>query len=266
MPLLTLPIPTPGGLLLAIRQPASFSITPVTVDQEIDWSVQGLLDPADVATDWSVQELLAPLDRATDWAIQECLPVRDRATDWTVIGQLTRDLPTDWTIVEENLITVDAAVDWSVGTLVTKDAAFDWEVMRMPYDESVRAEFSGIDLADGVHTHVLVGTDLGTLVTAYDAVRGSSGRWRQCDVRQEFVSMAIPLLVEFTSASDLAAWIAALKTACRAGGSLVWQWSSTDPARSFVIGCSPEPQIVEDNAYILQHRAEFTLALVRWPS
>ena len=178
MPLLTLPIPTPGGLLLAIRQPASFSITPVTVDQEIDWSVQGLLDPADVATDWSVQELLAPLDRATDWAIQECLPVRDRATDWTVIGQLTRDLPTDWTIVEENLITVDAAVDWSVGTLVTKDAAFDWEVMRMPYDESVRAEFSGIDLADGVHTHVLVGTDLGTLVTAYDAVRGSSGRWR----------------------------------------------------------------------------------------
>jgi hypothetical protein len=236
----------------------------VTMDQEFDWAVHGLA-ARDLATDWAVHGLTTR-DLATDWAVQVCLPVRDLGFDWAVAGQFTRDLETDWAIVEENLITVDAAVDWSVGTLVTKDAAFDWEVMRMPYDESVRAEFSGIDLADGVHTHVLVGTDLGTLVTAYDAVRGSSGRWRQCDVRQEFVSMAIPLLVEFTSASDLAAWIAALKAACRAGGSLVWQWSSTDPARSFTIGCSPEPQIVEDNAYILQHRAEFTLALVRWPS
>jgi hypothetical protein len=77
--------------------------------------------------------------------------------------------------------------------------------------------------------------------------------------------MAIPMLVEFDSAADLKAWRDNLETNCVAGGTLVWQWSAADPARTFTIGCSPHPQIIEDNAYILNFRAEFTLALVRWP-
>ena len=134
------------------------------------------------------------------------------------------------------------------------------------WDVDVRAVFAGIDLSDGVHTHVGVGASLGAMPTEYEPVYdASTGTWRQGDVRQGWATTAIPVVAEFDTIGELTAWILALKAACRAGGRLTWQWTADDVVRSYAIGASDEPEVVEDNRYILQHRAELTLALVRWP-
>jgi hypothetical protein len=242
----------------------------VTMDQEFDWAVHGLA-ARDLATDWAVQVCLPVRDLATDWAVQVCLPVRDLGFDWAVAGQFTRDLETDWAIVEENLITVDAAVDWAVLTLVTKSQPFDWAVARKtvvvpdPVGD-ILAEFNGIDFNDGIHTHVLPGASLGAMPTEYKPVRGAFGEWQQNEVKQGWATTSIPIAVQFTTTGELTAWIQALKRACRAGGTLTWQWTPDDVLRVYVIGASSESEVIEDNAYILQHRTEITLALVRWPA
>jgi len=271
VPLLTLPRPAPGGLLLAIRQPASYSITPVTVDQEIDWAVQELLSVRDQAIDWAVYESLT-VDLATDWTVQVCLAVRDRGFDWAVRELLEVDLTTDWTIVDENLITVDLATDWIVRALVTRDLATDWAVARKtvavpdPVGD-ILAEFNGIDLNNGTTTHIgRAGASLGAMPAEYDAVRGAFGEWQQNEVKQGWATTAITVDVRFTTTALLTAWIKDIKTACRAGGTLTWQWDADDVVRTYRIGASSEPEIIEDNAYILQHRTTFVLALVRWPS
>ena len=242
----------------------------VTMDQATDWIVQGLLT-VDLTTDLIVLGLLAMRDLATDWTVQVCLAVRDRAFDWAVRELLERDLATDWAIVETNLITMDQSFDWSVLALLTRDLATDWAVARKTVIvpdpvADILAEFNGIDLNDGTTTHVLPGVSLGAMPTEYDPVRGAFGEWQQNEVKQGWAKTAIGVAVQLTSTGALTAWILALKAACRAGGTLTWQWDSTDVLRTYVIGASSEPEVIEDNAYILQHRAELTLELLRWPA
>jgi len=241
----------------------------------------------DLTTDWTVQTVLAVRDLTTDWTVQTVLAVRDRAFDWAVRELLERDLATDWAIVDENLITADLTTDWAVLTRVTRDLATDWAVARKTVvdpitgepvlDEEgnpvvdpvadILAEFNGIDLNNGTTTHIgRAGASLGAMPAEYEAVRGAFGEWQQNEVKQGWATTAITVDVRFATTALLTAWLQALKTACRAGGTLTWQWDADDVVRTYVIGASSEPEIIEDNAYILQHRTKLTLALVRWPS
>lgn len=271
MPLLTLPRPESGGLLLPLRVPVAGFVQQLDVDLATDWAVQDLTT-RDLATDWSVIGPLDPVDLTTDWAVRTLLPVRDRAVDWAVLELLERDLTTDWTVVDENLITVDQATDWAVRARVTRDLATDWAVARKtvavpdPVGD-ILAEFNGIDLNNGTTTHVgRAGASLGAMPVEYEAVRGAFGEWQQNEVKQGWATTAITVDVRFPTTGALTAWIKELKDACRAGGTLTWQWDATDLLRTYRIGASSEPEIIEDNAYILQHRTEFVLVLVRWPA
>ena len=139
--------------------------------------------------------------------------------------------------------------------------------MSAAWDADVLATFNGIDLSDRVHTHVLVGASLGAVPMEYEPVYDpATNTWRQVDVHQGWATTAIPVVAEFDTTGELTAWILALKAACRAGGSLTWQWTTDEAVRTYVIGASDEPEVIEDNRYILGHHAEFTLALTRWPS
>ena len=128
------------------------------------------------------------------------------------------------------------------------------------------AVFNGIDLSDDVHTHVGVGASLGAVPMEYEPVYDTkTNTWRQVEVHQGWATTAIPVVAEFDTTGELTAWLQALRAACLAGGSLTWQWTPGEAVRTYVIGASDEPEIIEDNEYLLRHRVEFTLALTRWP-
>jgi len=243
-----------------------FGVYVTTFDQTTTYVYATLFSVAALVTVDQVTK-----DQATDWPVLVCLAVRDRGFDWAVAGQLIRDLETDWTIVETNLVTADLATDWAVLTRVTRDLATDWSVARKTTAvpdpvADILAEFNSIDLNDGVHTHILPGASLGAVTTEYESLRSATGDWQQSNVLPGWVLTSIPVAVQFSSTGRLTAWVLALKAACFAGGTLTWQWTPDDVVRTYVIGSSSEPDVVEDNAYILQHRTELTLALLRWPS
>ena len=134
------------------------------------------------------------------------------------------------------------------------------------YATDIVAVYNGIDLSDDVHTHVGVGASLGAVPMEYEPVWDhATGKWRQVEVHQGWATTAIPVVVEFDTTGELAAWILALKAACRSGGTLTWQWTTDEAVRTYAIACSDEPEVIEDNRYILEHRAELTLELLRWP-
>jgi len=136
----------------------------------------------------------------------------------------------------------------------------------MTWATDIVAVFNGIDLSDDVHTHVLVGASLGAVPMEYEPVWDhDTATWRQVEVHQGWATTAIGVVAEFDTTGDLTTWILALKAACRAGGTLTWQWTPGEAVRTYVIGASDEPEIVEDNDYLLRHRTEFMLALTRWP-
>lgn len=243
-----------------------FGVYVTTFDQTTTYVYATLFSVAALVTVDQVTK-----DQATDWPVLVCLAVRDRGFDWVVAGQLARDFATDWTIVETNLVTADLATDWAVLTRVTRDLATDWSVARKTTAvpdpvADILAEFNSIDLNDGVHTHILPGASLGAVTTEYESLRSATGDWQQSNVLPGWVLTSIPVAVQFSSTGRLTAWVLALKAACFAGGTLTWQWTPDDVVRTYVIGSSSEPDVVEDNAYILQHRTELTLALLRWPS
>ena len=267
----------------------------VTVDQAIDWPVLGLLT-VDLAADWAVQCLLAVRDRGFDWAVQVCLPVRDRGFDWAVAGQLIRDLETDWTVVDENPVTVDLATDWSVGTLVTVSRAFDWRVLNHlvdehgnpveaddvdedgnPIDEEgnpiegggvmvlarTTVELNGVDLNDGVNLALMPGAKLPRRESEYTMLRNRDA-YRQADLRDPPSTASIPMKATGVDAAGLEAQIDAVFTEVTAGGTLSWQ-APGGALQTFIVGASPEPEVVYDILHRSHYIALFTLQLVALP-
>lgn len=123
---------------------------------------------------------------------------------------------------------------------------------------------SQIDLNDGSKYAARYGVNVGAKKTQYDEVRSYTGAIRQVDVHQPLVEMVIPLEVMSATADGLRDNLDALCDACVAGGSLTWQPDGED-SRTYTIGCSPEPEIVQDALYKLKHITLVELHLVRLP-
>ena len=130
---------------------------------------------------------------------------------------------------------------------------------------TVLCSFNGIDLNNGTTTHVMSdGNELGVDAPAYDVIRHYDGSLVLHDVRDELSTLSIKCRAHFGDAASLESWLAGLRAACAAGGSLSFAPTLGSPVRTFTIVPSPGPQVNEDNHYFIHHVATFDLQLTRW--
>lgn len=121
-----------------------------------------------------------------------------------------------------------------------------------------------VNLNDRTNTFVGYGIDMGAKATIFDEVRSYTGAIRQVDVHQPLIDVVIPMKVVATDSDTLYDKVAEIKAAVVQGGTLTWQ-PDGQPSRSYTIGCSPEPEIKEDEVHKLHHMARFELHLKRLP-
>jgi hypothetical protein len=125
--------------------------------------------------------------------------------------------------------------------------------------------FNGIDLNNGTTTHVMAdANELGVDAPTYDVIRHYDGSLVLHDVRDELSTLSIKCRAHFGDAASLESWLAGLRAACAAGGSLSFAPTLGSPVRTFGIVPSPGPQVNEDNRYFIHHVATFDLQLTRW--
>ena len=125
--------------------------------------------------------------------------------------------------------------------------------------------FNGIDLNNGATTHVMAdANELGVDAPAYDVIRHYDGSLVLHDVRDELSTLSIKCRAHFGDAASLESWLAGLRAACAAGGSLSFAPTLGAPVRTFGIVPSPGPAVNQDNRYFIHHVATFDLQLTRW--
>ena len=129
---------------------------------------------------------------------------------------------------------------------------------------TVLCSFNGINLNNGTTTHVMAdGNELGVDTPTYDIIRHYDDSLVLHDVRNELSTVSIKCRAHFSDATSLESWLAGLRAACAAGGSLSFAPRTGSPVRTFTIVPSPAPQVNEDNRYFIHHVATFDLQLTR---
>ena len=221
--------------------------------------------------EWTVRRLYTGYLVASDirgaWRVLGAPGVvaRNLTGSWRVGALVESGISGSWRVIEDRFVRSDVAGSWRVGALVESGISGSWTVERRVADVALLASFNGINLNNGTTTHVLAdGGDVGSDALAYDEIGHYDRSLRIHDVRDGLTTLTIPIFAEFGDATSLGAFLAGLRTACKAGGSLAWQASAAAPLRSFMIVPSSPPKITEDNRFILNHEVEFELVLTRW--
>ena len=129
---------------------------------------------------------------------------------------------------------------------------------------TVLCSFNGINLNNGTTTHVMSSaSSLGSDVPEYDVIRHYDGSLVLHSVQFGLVPLSIMCRADFGDAASLESWLAGLRAACKAGGSLSFAPTIGAPVRDFTIVPSAAPDPPLDNRYYIHHVATFDLQLTR---
>jgi len=258
MPLLTIwrQRPAAGDLFVRKDLTGSWRVTrPVQCGFLSEWCVrrpyEGELIVGDLRGTWRV--LAAP-----------GLVRKDLSGRWRVNDLVCCDLTGIWAVVPESLVRGDLAGSWNINANVSSPLAGSWTVTRRANDMYPTCQLNGINL------RVIRDFEPGGENVTYDEIRHYDGSLRVHDVRYGIYERRVDVMLTDSTPGGLDAQEEAIRSACKAGGSFVWQSRGPGgvlgPVKVDTVVPSDEPSFARNKTREALLRSYATLALRILPS